>query len=60
MGTERQRELRRRRSRRKKLNTLKRKAETASVSLKAEIAHKIRALTPGAHVLIDRMNLEER
>ena len=42
------------------MNILKRKAESANVSEKGQIAHKLRALTPGANVLIERMNLEER
>jgi hypothetical protein len=60
VGIERRKEIRRRRSRRKKLVVLKRKAETANVSEKGQIAHKLRGLTPGAEVLIERMNLEER
>lgn len=60
MGTERRRELRRRRSRRKKVGVLKRKAETATPSEKLHIANKLRGLTPGAFELINRMGLEER
>ena len=60
MGTERQRELRRRRSRKKKMTVLKRKAATASVSEKTVIAHKIRQLSPGAPEIIGALNLEER
>ena len=60
MGIERRRELRRRRSRRKKVDQLKRKAESANPSEKQSIANKLRGLTPGAEVLIDRMGLDER
>lgn len=60
MGIERRRELRRRRSRHKKLGILKRKAPNASVSEKHIIATKIRQLTPGAEVVIASLNLEER
>lgn len=60
MGIERVRELRRRRSRRKKVGLLKRKAEAANPSEKINIANKLRGLTPGADVLITRMGLEER
>jgi hypothetical protein len=60
VGIERRREIRRRRSRRKKMGILKRKAQTANTSEKAHIANKIRQLTPGAKVLIERLGLEER
>lgn len=60
MGIERQRELRRRRSRKKKMAVLKQKAAKASVSEKAVIAHKIRQLTPGAPTVIAALSLEER
>lgn len=60
MGIERHRELRRRRSRKKKLGVLKRKVRTASVSEKTAIAAKIRQLTPGSEQIIAELNLEER
>ena len=60
MGSERQREIRRRRTRRRKMGILKRRAVNASVSEKAIIAEKIRKLTPGAEELILRLALEER
>ena len=60
VGTERQRELGRRRSRKKKMNILKRKVKTANASEKAVIAGKIRQLTPGAVQVITQLNLEER
>jgi len=42
------------------MNLLKRKVESANHSEKAEIAHKMRALTPGAEEVISRLSLEER
>ena len=54
------REIRRRRSRRKKINILKRKASKANPSEKAVIAGKIRKLTPGAEVVIANLHLEDR
>jgi len=60
VSIERQRELRRRRSRKKKMAILKRKATTASVSEKVAIATKIRQLTPGAPEIITKLNLEDR
>jgi hypothetical protein len=52
MGIERTRELRRRRHRKAKLIVLHRRAEKASKSEKAVIAHKIRRLSPGAEQLV--------
>ena len=60
MGSERQREIRRRRTRSRKMGILKRRAATATPSEKTTIAAKIRKLTPGAEVLITRLALEER
>lgn len=57
-ASERQRELRRRRKRSKKLGLIKKRVEKANPTEKAEIASKLRAMTPGAQVLIDRMELE--
>ena len=57
---ERQKELRRRRKRKQKLNILKRKAAKATPSEKTVIANKIRNMTPGAEVIIATMGLEER
>jgi len=60
VSIERNRELRRRRHRRKKLSILSRKLEKATVSERAAIADKLRSLTPGAEVIIDRWELEKR
>jgi hypothetical protein len=54
------REIRRRRSRRKKMDILKRKAAKANASEKAAIASKLRAMTPGSEVIIANWKLEER
>lgn len=60
MGTssERTRELRRRRKRTKKLKVIARKAGKATPSEKAHLAQKIRRMTTGAEIIIDRMKLE--
>ncbi len=59
-GSERRRELRRRKKRKEKIAMLRKRAEKASASEKAEIADKLRNLTPGANVLIADMKLESR
>lgn len=56
---ERKRELRRRRSRKAKLTKLQSKAPKATQSEKTEIARKLRSLTPGAELLIERWKLVE-
>lgn len=58
-GTERQRELRRRRSRTKKVALLKAKAQKANKSEKNVIAGKLRRLSPGGEVLIANMGLKD-
>lgn len=58
--SERKRELRRRRHRRKKLNVLERKLKKATVSEKTVIVDKLRKLTPGAEVIVGNWGLEER
>lgn len=58
-GSERRRELRRRRKRREKLNQFKSKMGKASNSEKVEIARKLRAMTPGAEKLIADWELAE-
>jgi hypothetical protein len=56
-GTERQRELRRRRARKKKLTTLKGRAEKSSKQEKSVIADKVRRMTPGAEQLVKAWKL---
>jgi hypothetical protein len=58
--SERKKELKRRRHRRKKLAIFSRKLEKATVSERGIIADKIRALTPGCNELITRWDLEKR
>ncbi|MEM9412299.1 MAG: DUF6800 family protein [Planctomycetota bacterium] len=58
-GSERQRELRRRRHRKNKIPKLKQRAQKASASEKKEIAEKIRNLTPGAESIISDLGLEK-
>ena len=57
--SDRQQEIKRRRSRRKKLAMLKKRAEKANVSQKEEIIRKIRLLTPGADQVIANWGLNE-
>lgn len=57
---QRQRELRARRHRKKKLKTLKRRAVKATASEKSHLATKIRRMTPGGEVIIANLGLEER
>jgi hypothetical protein len=58
--SERKRELRRRRHRRKKLDIFTRKLRNATVSERGVIAEKIRGLTPGCEDIISRLDLEKR
>ena len=58
--SERRKELKRRRHRRKKIEHLIKKVSKASPSEKQVIAYKLRGLTPGAEILIDRLGLQER
>jgi hypothetical protein len=57
--SERKKEIKRRRVRRDKLGRLKGRLEKATKSEQGEIARKLRALTPGAEVLIANWSLEE-
>lgn len=64
-GSERQRELRRRRKRRETLNAMRDKlagikGAPASSSEKTEMARKLRLMTPGAEQLIERWELEQK
>jgi hypothetical protein len=58
--SERHKEIKRRRHRRKKLAQLHGRLKKATVSEKAVIANKIRNLTPGAEILIEAWDLRER
>jgi hypothetical protein len=59
-SSERKRELRRRRHRTKKLAVMARKLEKATVSEKTVLAEKLRSMTPGGEVVIDRWELVKR
>jgi len=56
-GTERRREIRRLRTRRKKTAKLVQRAHAGSMD-KSEVARKLRALTPGADVVLEREGLK--
>ena len=56
-GSERRRELRRRRHRKQKIEQIKRRAAKASASEKQVLAEKLRQLTPGANEIIQQLGL---
>ena len=58
--SERGKEIKRRRHRRKKLTNLAKRLKKATVSEKVVITAKLRRLTPGAEVIIDSWQLRER
>ena len=58
--SERRKEIKRRRHRRKKIEHYKKRVTKATVSEKTVIAQKIRSITPGAEKLIETLDLEER
>ena len=58
--SERRKEIKRRRHRRKKLTHLAKRLEKATVSEKVIIAEKVRALTPGSEVIVNNWDLKER
>lgn len=58
-ASERQRELKRRRHRKKKIAKIAARVGKASASEKLVLAHKIRGITPAAEVLIARLGLAE-
>jgi len=58
--SERRKEIKRRRHRRKKLSQLGRKLQKATVSEKAAIAEKIRNLTPGGKTIVEAWGLTKR
>ena len=57
--SERGKEIKRRRKRKKQYAHLKSKLDKATVSEKVEIARKLRGMTPGADVLIGQWGLDE-
>ncbi|MHC4405960.1 MAG: DUF6800 family protein [Planctomycetota bacterium] len=58
--SERRKELKRRRHRRRKLAQLAKRLEKATVSEKAIIGDKIRSLTPGGREIVGNWGLEDR
>ena len=58
--SERGKEIKRRRHRRKKLVHWAKRLEKATVSERTAIAEKLRNLTPGCEVLIERWSLQQR
>lgn len=58
--SERRREIKRRRHRRKKLAQLSKQLEKATVSERSAIAEKIRNLTPGGERLVEDWELDKR
>jgi hypothetical protein len=59
-SSERSKEIKRRRHRRKKITQFARKLPKATVSERAEIARKLRMLTPGSEMIIEAWELEKR
>jgi len=59
MRNERHRELARRRTRKKKMTLIKKRAAKASASEKQVLADKIRRMTPGAEELIKSLGLSK-
>lgn len=59
-SSERRKEIKRRRHRRKKVAQFSRKLEKATVSERAAIADKLRSMTPGGQVIVDAWELEKR
>jgi len=58
--SERKKELKRRRHRKKKFDIFSRKLAKATVSERGVIAEKLRALTPGCEGVIARWDLEKK
>ena len=58
--SERRKEIKRRRHRRKKVAQFARKLPRATVSERAAIAEKLRGMTPGGQVIVANWELEKR
>ena len=59
-SSERRKEIKRRRHRRKKVSQFSRKLEKAAVSERASMADKLRQMSPGGQVIVDAWDLEKR
>lgn len=58
--SERAKEIKRRRHRRKKIELFKRRLKKATASEKQHIAEKLRKLTPGAAVVIEELGIKAK
>lgn len=58
--SERQKEIKRRRKRRAKIEQYKKRVDQATVYERVVIAGKIREMTPGADAIIEKLGLEDR
>ena len=58
--SERRKEIKRRRHRRKKVTQFARKLPKATVSERAVIAEKLRSMTPGGQVIVEAWDLGKR
>ncbi len=58
--SERRKEIKRRRHRRKRIAQYARKLAKATVSERATMAEKLRSMTSGSQVIIDKWELEKR
>ena len=58
--SERRKEIKRRRHRRKKITQFSQKLSKATVSERAMIADKLRGMTPGGQVIVEQWELEKR
>ena len=59
-SSERRKEIKRRRHRRKKVAQFARKLPKATVSERASMADKLRGMTPGGNVIVEAWSLEKR
>ena len=59
-SSERHKEIKRRRHRRKKIAQFSQKLSKATVSEREIIADKLRSMTPGGQVIVDQWKLEKR
>ena len=59
-SSERSKEIKRRRHRRKKITQFAQKLSKATVSERATMADKLRSMTPGGQVIVDQWELEKR
>ncbi len=58
--SERRKEIKRRRHRRKRVSQFAQKLPKATVSERATIADKLRSMTPGGQAIVDAWDLEKR